>query len=138
MRASSFARSFVACALLAAPALAAAPDTPEPVDPPAKKTPPPEPKKELPPYIASARRSLGMAGVANAPYTDGALGYDAEIVNPTTSALETTLVVERLDGAASASVARVPVKVAATDRVFVSFTDSVGLKDGCTATRLRL
>jgi hypothetical protein len=134
MRASGL---LVAISFFAPAAFAAAPDTPEPVDPPAKKTPPPEPKKELPPYIASARRSLGMAGVSHA-YADGPLTYDVEIVNPTTTALETTLVVERLDGAANATVARVPVKVGATDRASVSFIDSAGLKDGCNATRLRL
>ncbi len=127
----------LALVLLAPAMIAATPATPEPVEPPVKKTPPPEPKKELPPYIASARRSLGIAGLGNAPYVDGALAYDVEVVNPTPTALETTLVVERLDGS-SPAIARVLVKVPPNDRASVTFSDPSGLKDGCSATRLRL
>jgi hypothetical protein len=137
------AATIVACASLvlfaATRGEAAAPDTPEPVKP--KPVPTIEPRLERPPYIESARRTplKGLASQVTAiAYGEGPLSFDVEIVNPPSTALETSLVVERLEGGPAEEIARVPVEVPAGGRAFATFADPRGLKDGCASNRLRV
>lgn len=128
-------------ALVASRGSAAGPDTPLPVEPP-KGAPTLEPRLQPPPYIAAARRApaKGLPGTsAGATYREGPIDYELEIVNPTTSELETNLIVERLDVPAPLPrIATVPVKVPAGGHDWVAFADPQGLKDGCTPTRHRV
>lgn len=136
-------RKWVASVVLVTPLLFGAVSSAQiklPVKPPAPTpTPTVQPKLQLLPYIATARRALTKGLPTTTKYAQGALSYDVEIVNPLSSDLTTTLLVERLDVPAPApQVARVPVQIAAGGRAFVTFTDAAGLLDGCRPTRDRL
>jgi hypothetical protein len=111
---------------------------------PTVKLPTPNPtivpgKISLPPYIASAKKS-GSPGYAN----DAPLSFEVEVVNGTSTPLDTNLVVTQLIPTASRTpteagqVARVPVRVAANSRATITYESAKGLIDGCTPNYHRL
>lgn len=112
----------------------AAPGT-QPVQP--KLPSRPEPRPEVPARVTAVKRTPHrVASLANVPYTDGPLSIDVEITNGT-NALATSLVVEKLEPAATV-VARVPVVAAIGEKIVVGAVDEAGLKKSCEPTEYRL
>ncbi len=113
--------------------------TPAPVDPP-KPAPSVEPRAVRPAYLAAVRRAPvkvgALGGGFSPPYGEGPIDFEVDVENPQPVALDGTLVVER-EGT-GAPLARVKVEAAAGGKTKVSFTDPLGLKDGCGPTRDRL
>lgn len=114
---------------------------PAPVEPP-RSAPSVEPRAARPPFFTSVRRAPvkvgALGGVFTPPYGEGAIDYEVEIENPQTTAVEGTLVVERLGDATPVVVARVPASAAPGAKTKVGFEDALGLRDGCGPTRDRL
>lgn len=112
--------------------------SPAPVEPP-RGAPSVEPRAARPPVLAAVRRAPvkvgALGGVFAPPYSEGPFDLETEIENPSTTPLDATLVAER-DGAGV--LARVPVEIASGGKAKVSFTDGLGLRDGCSATRDRV
>ncbi len=114
---------------------------PAPVEPP-RSAPSVEPRAARPPFFTSVRRAPvkvgALGGVFTPPYAEGAIAYEVEIENPQTTAVEGTLVVERMGEGTPVVVARTPVSMAAGAKTKVDFEDGLGLRDGCGPTRDRL
>lgn len=130
-----------ATSLLGAAALAA--PTPAPVEPPPRGAPFVEPRATRPAFIAAVRRAKVLVGatggVFTPPYTAGPIELEADVENPPSVALETSLVVERAAGdGAPVTVTRVPVEAAPGGKVRVAFADGLGLVSGCAPTRDRV
>jgi hypothetical protein len=119
---------------IAAPSLPSNPPTAQP-------GPAPGPRINIPPSISDVRRTPSPTKNSVPGYSEGPISYDAEIYNPSTSALDTELSVHRtspIPGSGNGPlVTKVSVRVDATSRAWVTFVDPDGVRNGCSNTFLK-